>query len=58
MLVNVDILVSDLRGNAFQFFTTENVNGGFEIYGFYYVEVGCLHAHFLEGLSEIGVEFC
>ena len=42
-------LVPDLKGNAFQVFTTENdVCCGFVVYGFYYVEVVSLYVHFPE----------
>ena len=42
-------LVPGLRGCAF---TTEyDASHGFVIYGLYHIEVGSLHAHFLEFLS-------
>ena len=45
-------LIPDLGGNVFSFSPTEyNVNCGFVIYAFYYVEVCSLFAHFLQLLS-------
>ena len=42
-------LVPDLSENVFSFFTIEDdACCGFVVYGLYYVEVGCLYAHFLE----------
>ena len=53
-------LVPQLSGKSFSFSPLRmNVSYGFVIYGLYYVEVGSLYAHFLEGfLSEMGVGFC
>ena len=43
-------LVPDLSGNYLTFFTIENdISYVFLIYGLYYIEVGSLSAHFLEG---------
>ena len=51
-------LIPDLGGNVFSFSPTEyNVNWGFVIYAFYYVEVCSLFAHFLQLLSLIHVEY-
>ena len=45
-------LVSDLRGECFQFFTTENnVSCRLIIYGLYYVEVGSFYAHLLKSFN-------
>ena len=45
-------LVPDLRGECFQFFTTENnVCCRLHIYGLYYVEVGSFYAHFLKSFN-------
>ena len=44
-------LVPDLRGNAFQFFTIENVFFRLSIYGLYYVEEGSFYAHFLKSFN-------
>ena len=41
-------LVPDLRGNAFSFFTIENVCCRLIIYGLYYVDVGSILCPFFE----------
>ena len=45
-------LVPGLKGNCFQFFTTEsNVCCRLIMYGLYYAEVGSFYAHFLKSFN-------
>ena len=53
----MDILVLFLILRGYAFTTEYDVSHGFVIYGLYYIEVGSLHAHFLEFLSEMDDEF-
>ena len=42
-------IVPDLRGNDLSFFIEYDVSCGLVIYGLYFVEVGSLYVHLLEG---------